>query len=143
VNPSPAHSNLLGLHHRETGLGWEFAGSQRISVSFMQSVIELLTRPGDIVLDWAVGDGLTFFARDLCNRFVVGFENRTEFTDLAERAIADVRRKAAPAVQGFTLSSGHAIDEPGAMGCLLSDAEGGGGRPPLNFLKDLQDLVPK
>jgi hypothetical protein len=99
VEPNPADSNLVGLHHhREMGLGLEFAGSQRVSVGFKQSVLELLTMPGDIVLNWAVGDSSTFLAGDLFNSFVVGAEDRSKFVDLAERAMADVRRRVSPAV---------------------------------------------
>lgn len=35
----------------------EFVGSARVSVGFMQTVIELLTKPGEVVFDWAVGEG--------------------------------------------------------------------------------------
>jgi hypothetical protein len=138
VNPNPALSNLLGLHHRGAGIGSEFAGFQRVSVSFMQSVIELLTDPGDIVLDWAVGDGSTFLAGDLCNRFVVGVENRKEFADLAERAIAEVRRKAAPEVERFTLPRRNGSPVVGRLDHLLSDTEGDARERPVDLLKEFE-----
>jgi hypothetical protein len=50
-------------------------GGQRISVGFMQTVMELLTSPGDIVLDWAVGEGCAYRAGELSNWYVAGMEN--------------------------------------------------------------------
>jgi hypothetical protein len=66
VNPNPADGNLLGLHHREMGLGSEFAGSQCVSVGFMQSVLEVLAMPIDIVLDWAGWGRFNFLGRGIC-----------------------------------------------------------------------------
>jgi hypothetical protein len=36
---------------------FNFAGFERLLVGFLQSIFEMLSKPGDIVLDWAVGGG--------------------------------------------------------------------------------------
>jgi hypothetical protein len=125
------------------GLGSEFAGSQRVSVGFIQSVLELLTMPGDIVLDWGVGDGSTFLAGDLCNRFVVGAEDRSKFVALAERAMADVRRRVPPAVQGVALATPQGVAEPERMDFLLSDHDNDAGGAPYEYMKDLHERLTK
>jgi hypothetical protein len=50
-------------------------GGQRISIGFMQTGMELLTSPSDVVLNWAVGEGCAYHAGELCNRYVAGMEN--------------------------------------------------------------------
>jgi hypothetical protein len=54
---------LAGKTESDSLLG----GGQRISVGFMQTSMELLTSPGDIVLNWAVGEGCAYHAGELLN----------------------------------------------------------------------------
>jgi hypothetical protein len=63
---------------------FKFAGACQISGGFMQMVIELLTIPRDIVLDWTVGEGSSYLAGDYCGRFVIGLEDRVEFEGEAQ-----------------------------------------------------------
>jgi hypothetical protein len=62
------------------------AGSARLSIGFMQTVIEFLSRPGDVVQDWSVGDGSSFYAGDFCGRHVIGMEERAIFKSSPEDA---------------------------------------------------------
>jgi hypothetical protein len=63
--------SLSGATETNSMLG----GGQWISVGFMQTIMELLTSPGDIVLDWAIGEGCAFRAGELSNLYVAGLEN--------------------------------------------------------------------
>lgn len=71
----------------------EFSGPCRLSVGFMQSVLELFTLPGDIVMDWTVGVGNTYLAGEYCGRFVIGVENRIEFLEVAKRVLKDLEKR--------------------------------------------------
>jgi hypothetical protein len=62
-------------------------GGQRISIGFMQTIMELLTSPGDIVLNWAVGEGCTYRAGELSNWFVAGMKSRPTFYSLAQHQL--------------------------------------------------------
>ncbi len=61
-------------------------GSCRLSIGFMQNVMEYLSRPGDIVVDWSVGNGSSFFVADLCGRHLLGMENRKRLVNFARNA---------------------------------------------------------
>ncbi|CAM6096687.1 unnamed protein product [Calypogeia fissa] len=50
-------------------------------------IIEYLTRPSDVVLDWSVGEGSSYYVGDLCGRHVVGLEDRPIFDVTAENAM--------------------------------------------------------
>lgn len=76
----------LAIPEDSMGVDMHFAGSACVSIGFMQTIIELLTKPGDIVLDWAVGEGWSLYFGDYSGRHVIGLEDRTEFGDIATQA---------------------------------------------------------
>lgn len=67
-----------------------FAGSYRLPVGFMQAVMELLTVPKDVVLDYTVGDGSSYVAGELCGRFIMGLEDREILGGCAEGRLVSV-----------------------------------------------------
>lgn len=72
-------TTLISLCIQEDSLGvdMKFAGSARVSIGFMQSIIEVLTKPGDIVFDWSIGEGWGYYAGDYCGRHVIGLDRRS------------------------------------------------------------------
>jgi hypothetical protein len=98
---SSAGTNLMTLLHHPIGSAefnqeFEFAGFERVSVGLMQSVFEVLTQPGDIVLDWAVGGGASFTAGNFLNRFVIGAEQRSKFYNFAKNSLQTLLHKKPP-----------------------------------------------
>ena len=77
VGLRPLSGNILymGRDKNASSMG-NFLGGQRVTAGFMQSVIEMLSEPGDIVLDWRVGEGTSFLAGECSNQFVIGMEGR-------------------------------------------------------------------
>jgi hypothetical protein len=95
---SSAKTNVILLCHNPTHCPefneeFELAGFECVSVGFMQNVFELLTEPGDIVLDWAVGGGASFIAGNFLNRFVIGAEGRSKFYSFAKSSLQTVLDK--------------------------------------------------
>lgn len=88
-------SSLISLSHppKNSGRDMSFSGSGRVSVRFMQTVIELLTRPGDVLFDWSVGEGVSFFAGDYCGRRVIVLEDRLVYGEAASEALRDVHSR--------------------------------------------------
>lgn len=88
-------STLLSLSILEDSMGvdMQFAGACRVSVGFMQTIIELLTKPRDIVLDWVVGEGWTFYARDYSGRHVIWILDRVKFGDVATQSLTIVHER--------------------------------------------------
>jgi len=68
-------------------------GAMKTTLGFMQRWIELLSCPGDIILDWTAGDGRMFAVGDYCGRHIIGLENRGSFV-LPARAARDLACKA-------------------------------------------------
>jgi hypothetical protein len=65
---NPASADVLFLWNDPTSRSaGDFAGAQRLSVGFMQTVMELLLVPRDIVLNWRVGEGTSFLAGENSN----------------------------------------------------------------------------
>lgn len=92
----------------------DFAGPARLSVGFMQSILELLTAPGDIVMDWTVGVGSTFWAGDFSGRFVIGMENREQFVKVAARTLDEVhkRSKEVQKEKSIVVAQANPADDP-------------------------------
>ena len=90
---NPAQRTMIQLFLDAEDEADDFAGPARLSIGFMQSVIELFTVPGDLVMDWTVGVGNTFWAGEYCGRFVIGVESRELFEKEARRAVADVLKR--------------------------------------------------
>ncbi|CAM6082147.1 unnamed protein product [Calypogeia fissa] len=80
---------LTNCLSKDQNPAFEFAGSARMSVGFMQRIIEYLTKPGDVVIDWTAGEGACFFAGDFCGRHVIGLEDRPIFDTTAECSMND------------------------------------------------------
>jgi hypothetical protein len=56
----------------------------------MTVVMELLTKPGDIIMDWAAAEGAAFSRGKFCNWFVCGLENWPNFFETADAALHEV-----------------------------------------------------
>ncbi|CAM6082771.1 unnamed protein product [Calypogeia fissa] len=83
------YTSLLTLClSKDRNPAFEFAGSTRMSVGFVQRIIEYLTKPGDVVIDWTTGEGASFYAGDYCGRHVIGLEDRPIFDTTAEVSMA-------------------------------------------------------
>jgi hypothetical protein len=109
--PSPATNMMMLLHNLspEVNEEFKFAGFERLSVGFLQSVFEMLTEPGDIVLDWAVGGGASFTAGEYSNRFVIGAEGRSRFMNIAKKSLERVlQEKPSSAITAAKKPDGHA-----------------------------------
>jgi hypothetical protein len=106
-----------------------FAGGQRLTVGFMQTVMELLSVPGDIVLDWRVGEGTSFQAGEFSNRFVVGLEGRQEFKELAVWALELVVSKEIP-IDAMDLVMDQASILPSAGTTSVREGQGSGSQRP-------------
>lgn len=83
---------------RDPNPSLHLAGSCRLSVGFMQALIELLSKPKDVVLDWTVGEGSTFWAGDFSGRFVIGLEDRPKFSDAAYANFLKIHARKTPEV---------------------------------------------
>jgi hypothetical protein len=81
----------LVLNHEDKSA--DFAGPMRLSVGFMQTVMELLTVPGDIFLDCNIGVGNTFWAGEFSGRFVIGMEEREQFVKEAAIVLRDISKR--------------------------------------------------
>ena len=94
VGSRPSSGNILhmGIDYKAARTG-SFLGGQRVTAGFMQSVIEMLSAPGDIVLDWRIGEGTSFRAGECSNRFVIGMEARPELKDFARDGLEAVVNK--------------------------------------------------
>ena len=64
-----------------------------LSIGFMQSLVELFTIPGDVVLDWMAGLGHTFWAGEFSGRYVIGFDPRPDFKDACETAVETIHNR--------------------------------------------------
>lgn len=109
--PSPATNTMMLFHNLSPEVNEElkFAGFERLSVGFLQSVFEMLTEPGDIVLDWAVGGGASFTAGEYSNRFVIGAEGRSRFMNIAKKSLERVlQEKPSRAIIAAKKPDGHA-----------------------------------
>jgi hypothetical protein len=53
----------------------------------MQTIMELLTSPGDIVLNWAVGEGCAYPASKLSNWYIAGMESWPTIYSLAQHQL--------------------------------------------------------
>ena len=83
VGSRPLSGNILHMGRDDSvSIMGNFLGGQRVTAGFMQSVIEMLSAPGDIVLDWRIGEGTSFQAGECSNRFVIGMEGRPELKEL-------------------------------------------------------------
>lgn len=71
----------------------EFVGSARVCVGFMQTIIELLTKLGEVVFDWAVGEGCSFFVGDYSGHHIIRLEDRCIFGDFAQEALRVVHER--------------------------------------------------
>lgn len=89
-DPSASTLISLAIPKESSRSKMSFAGSARVSTGFMQTIIELLSNPGDIVFDWTVGEGCSFLAGDYSGRFVIGLEDRPAFGSLAEEFLKEV-----------------------------------------------------
>jgi hypothetical protein len=73
-----ARTNSIALTRSlagETETNSLLGGRQQISVGLKQTIMELLTSPGDIVLDWAICKGCAYRAGELSNWYIAGTEN--------------------------------------------------------------------
>jgi hypothetical protein len=61
---------------------FELASFEQVSIGFMQTVFELLTEPGDLVLDWAVAGGVSFTAGVFQIGFLLGPRGHQNFIKL-------------------------------------------------------------
>jgi DNA modification methylase len=61
-------------------------------IELPKRVIELYTRPGDVVLDPFMGSGSTAIAAVQMGRHYVGYELSVEYCQLAERRLAELRK---------------------------------------------------
>ncbi|CAM6096077.1 unnamed protein product [Calypogeia fissa] len=73
---------------KDRNQAFESAGLARMSVGFMQRIIKYLTKPGDVVIDWTVGEGAAFYAIDYCGCHVIGLEDRPVFDTTTEVSMA-------------------------------------------------------
>ncbi len=56
----------------------------------------MLTKEGDIVLDWTVGFGCTFWVGEYCGNFVIGLEERKDFDEVALSQLMKVFKRKSP-----------------------------------------------
>jgi hypothetical protein len=106
---------VILLRHKSTGYPkfnqkFKLAGFEQVSVGFMQTVFELLTKPGDIVLDWAVGGGASFTAGYFLNRFVIGADGRSKFSNFAKSSLQTVLEKMPPRTSAPAKKTGKGHD---------------------------------
>jgi hypothetical protein len=111
--PFPGTNLMILLHNLNISLEvneeFKFAGFERLSVGFLQNVFEMLTKPGDIVLDWAVGGGASFTAGKYSNRFVIRAAGRSRFIDIAKKSLKRLlQKKPSSAITAAKKPDGHA-----------------------------------
>lgn len=114
------------------GVDMEFAGSARVSVGFMQTVIELTTKPGEVVFDWAVGEGCTFFAGDYSGRHIIVLEDRCKFGDFSREALHVVHERKVVVENVFAVPP---IDEAEP----LNEGPDANVEDPFNILNDVEE----
>lgn len=83
----------LSIPPDNSGRDMRFAGAGRVSVGFMQTVIELLNHLRDVLFDWSVGEGVSYFSGDYCGRHVIGLEDRPVYRDSASEALREVHNQ--------------------------------------------------
>jgi hypothetical protein len=132
VGSKPSSGNILymGKDPSASSTG-KFLGGQRLTVGFMQSVIQMLSEPEDIVLDWRVGEGTSFQAGECCNRFVVGMEGRPEFKELTQTGLESVVNKEIP-INRDPFVSGWGDDVTPGFGLSSGRGEGSQSERPLH-----------
>jgi adenine-specific DNA-methyltransferase len=83
-------------------LPWHYSGNRshptEKSVDTLKPIIEVFSKPGDVVLDPFAGSGSSLVASALLRRQYIGVELEPKYCDLARRRLAGVARYLAPAV---------------------------------------------
>ncbi|KAL3696265.1 hypothetical protein R1sor_010341 [Riccia sorocarpa] len=77
-NWSPIDGNFCYNDLNTQPLGKGQLGSRRRTVDLMQTLFELITKPGEVILDCNLGYGASFLAAYNCGRYVCGMENRAK-----------------------------------------------------------------
>jgi hypothetical protein len=87
------------------------SGGQQRTPAFMTVVMELLTKPGDIIMDWAAAEGAACSGGKFCQRFVCGLEKRPNFFETAEAALHEVVQPSSKGV-GYSRTGFEALANP-------------------------------